>query len=207
MADLGTKQVVSRRERGGRHIHVERVVDDEGLARLRAPRSVSISEHAAGDDTYTLASGPVERYERRLAVAPGPDPGTWGVSEDIRYRLAIPIWGWMFEPLVRKAVVDPPPPGTTPWWATPDVLDARASRSLSLLCVFAAFAAYLGVLLSQTNTYFKEEFGSSNSEISFVLIGVRLGGVLALLILAFADRRGRRRVLLAATYAGILLAA
>ena len=56
----------------------------------------------------------------------------------------------------------------------------RATEMLAILCAFAVVTGYLGVLLSQTNTYFKEDFGASNTAISWVLTGVRLGALLAL---------------------------
>ena len=207
MPEANAKPIVRRRRDGRRRIiEIDRLVDPERLAELRAPRTVTVLERAVDDHTFVAASGPVEHYERSITWTAAADD-RFTVHETIAYEMAIPVWAPLFAPLVRKAVVDPPPPGSAPWWAPPDVLDSRAARSISLLCVFAVFAGYLGVLLSQTNTYFQEEFGSTNAEISWVLVGVRLGAVLALAILAFADRRGRRAVLLAATFGGIALAA
>ena len=56
-----------------------------------------------------------------------------------------------------------------PWWLPPDQLDAPAPRPLSLLCVFAVLAGYLGTLLTQTNTFFKEEFGVTDGQIGMML--------------------------------------
>ena len=207
MAEVSSKPSVRRWKEGGdRHLAIERTVDDAGLAELRAPRTVTLLERQTGPNDYVAEAGPVDRYHRTITWEPV-EAGSWRVHEQVSYKLALPVWAPLFAPLVRKAVVQPPAEGSTPWWAPPDILDARAARSISLLCVFAVFAGYLGVLLSQTNTYFKEEFGSSNAEIGVALIGVRLGGVLALVILALADRRGRKKVLLLATFLGIGLAA
>jgi len=181
------------------------VVDDAGLARILVPRSDVVAEAPPVDGTYALEHGPFTHYERVVTVAPLAD-GSHEVTQATTYKLAVPIWGFLFARVVRREFKRNRP-GHVPWWLPPDRLDARASEMLSLLCVFSVIAGYLGVLLSQTNTFFKEEFGSSNSDISNVLIGARVGGLLALVLLAMADRRGRRWVLLVSTYAGILMTA
>ncbi|MCX7621140.1 MAG: MFS transporter, partial [Acidimicrobiales bacterium] len=193
---------------------MERIVDDAGLADLLEPRTSPIAERVVAPGTFELANGPFEYYERTVTVVDteetaGDDRSTHRhrVIQRTEYELALSIWSGLFVPLINRTIVDPPAAGKTLWWAPPDVLDARAARSLSILCIFSAFAGYLGVLLSQTNTYFKDDFGASSQSISFVLIGVRIAGLLALFIMAFADRRGRRAVLLFATYTGIALAA
>ena len=181
-------------------------VDDEGLAELLAPRTDLLDERAVGDGTFELDEGPFEHYRRTVAVASRPD-GRHEVTQTTDFRLAIPVWRGLFNPLVKRGIRNPPPPGHTPWWMPPDKMDRRATEMLAILCAFAAITGYLGVLLSQTNTYFKEDFGASNSAISWVLTGVRLGALLALAVVWLADSRGRRRVLLWATYLGIVLTA
>ncbi len=210
-----TPTVTKARAGRRRFVTVERVVDDAELAELLQPRTSPIKERATGDGRFVLDEGPFEYYLRTvtvtatdLATGPGPYGGSprHRVVQHTEYELALSIWSGMFVPLINRAIIDPPPHGKSLWWAPPDVLDVRAARSLSLLCIFSMFAGYLGVLLSQTNTYFKEDFGASSQAIGLVLTGVRAAGLLALVIMAFADRRGRRAVLLFATYAGIALA-
>jgi MFS family permease len=182
------------------------VLDDHALSEVLRPRVDLIEERRVDDETFDLVDGPFDRYRRTVTTRALGD-GRHEVTQTTDYRLAIPLWGWMFAPLVRRALADPPPPGTTPWWLPPDRLDRRATETLSYLCAFAAIAGYLGVLLSQTNTYFKEEFEASTQAVSWVLIGVRLAGLAALAITAQADRRGRRTILVWSTYLGIGLAA
>lgn len=67
------------------------------------------------------------------------------------------------------------------------------------------FAGYLGTLMTQTNTFFKDEFGASNADISWVLTSVRVGAFLALFVTALGDRRGRRTVLVFAAVVGSVL--
>lgn len=189
----------------------DHVVDDAGLARLLSPRAdvvVEVPDEASGPGggSFALGEGPFDRWQRRVDVRPGPD-GRHAVREVVDYRLAVPVWRFLFAVPLRGAVRRPLPPGQVPWWSPPDRLDARGSETLSLLAVFAVVTGYLGTLLSQTNTYVKDELGASNSEISWLLIGVRVGGLLAVVLAARADRLGRRRVLIGLTVGAILTAA
>jgi MFS family permease len=187
-------------------VEITERVDDEDLAALLAPRESPVVERRLGDGVYGLDTGPFEHYRREVRVDQRHGDGAT-VTQRVEFRLALGMWRPLFNPLVKQAIRKPPAPGHVPWWSPPDALDTRAARVLGLLCVFSLITGYLGVLLSQTNTYFKEEFGASNADISWVLTGVRIGGLLALAVVALADRRGRRRVLLWATYGGIVLAA
>ena len=85
-----------------------------------------------------------------------------------------------------------------PWWAPPDRLDPRAARVLGLLCTVSLVAGYLGTVVTQTITYAADEFGASDSAQGNLLAAVRVGVLLALVIVALADRRGRRRLVLGA---------
>ena len=88
-----------------------------------------------------------------------------------------------------------------PWWAPPDRVDARAARILGLLCTVSLVVGYLGTVVTQTITYATDGFGASDSAQGNLLAAVRVGVLLALVIVAMADRRGRRRLVLGATIA------
>ena len=129
------------------------------------------------------------------------------VTQKFDYRLAIPVWrpcsprrcGACCAP----AATAPAPPVV----AAAGPLRRRGRGRLSLLCVFAVLAGYLGTLLTQTNTYFKQDFGVSDGQVGVMLAAVRVGALLALVIVALADRRGRRRVLLWSAVAGCVVTA
>lgn len=185
-----------------------RSVDDAELDELLRPRDDLVVEAQVAPGSFELAAGPFDHWHRRVEVrGPGDGPGTHDVVQHVDYRLAIPVWRVLFDPLVRRSIRRPRPPATTdgstpgkaPWWSTPDRLDARAARTLSLLCVLALFAGYMGTLLTQTNTFFKQDFGVDDAAIGTAVAVVRIGALLAMVVVAFADRRGRRRVLLAAS--------
>lgn len=186
---------------------ITRDVDDDELAALLVPRTDPAAEVEVGPGRFVVEDGPFESYERVVAVTPAADAHRHAVTETTRFQLALPVWGFLFRPLVARAIRHPPEPGSQLWWLPPDRLNRRMSTVLGILCVYSLFAGYLGVLLSQMNTYFKTEFGVSNEDVSSVLIAVRIGAFFALFISALADRRGRITVLRWTTIAAMVLAA
>jgi MFS family permease len=175
--------------------------------RFLRPRKGLVEEQADGEGHFVLASGPFRDYERSVRFTPGPGPADEvAVTETVTYQLALPVWGLLFSRGVRRAMRRTDQDHRS-WWMPPDHLDARAATVLSLLCVFSILGGYLGTLLSQTNTFFKEEFGSTDGQIGSMLAIVRVGALLALAVVALADRRGRRWVLLGSAVAGCLITA
>lgn len=187
-------------------VAVRRTVTADEAARLLEPRRDLLAERRVRDGEFVLASGPFREWRRTVSLGPpGPD-GRVEATECVRFRLAIPIWGVVFVPLVKRAVRRGGAE-RAPWWAPPERLDTRSATVLGLLCSVSAVAGYLGTLLSQTNTFFKEDFGASDAAIGATLAAVRIGALLALGVVAVADRRGRRRVLVVAGVAGCVATA
>jgi MFS family permease len=194
-----------------------RSVSDVELEAAMRPRDDLVLERVVAAGRFELADGPFDRWQRTAEVvetrttADGSTVHT--LAEQVHYELAIPVWKILFNPIVRRSIkrgarVDSPSRSDRPpWWATPDRLDARAARGLSLLCILALFAGYMGTLLTQTNTFFKEDFGVSDSAIGTMIAVVRIGALLAMVVVAIADRRGRRTVLIAASLLGCVLTA
>lgn len=170
--------------------------DDDTLAGLRRPRTDIVAERVDGPDRWSAAEGPFRRYRRQLEVTPVA-PGRWRVVETIDYALAIPVWGWLFHLPVRRAVRRRRDEFRY-WWAPPDRLDRRAATVLGLLCTVQVVDGYLGTVLTQTLTFAADEFGRGNTAQGLVFGGVRVGVLIALVTVAAADRRGRRRLLIAA---------
>lgn len=184
---------------------VTRTVSDGELRDLLRPRHDLLVERQTAPGEFTLATGPFDRWDRRVEVTgPSQRVGSHEVIERVDFRLAIPVWRVLFNPLIRRAIMRGTRggPGRAPFWAPPDLLDARAARVLSLLCVLAFFAGYMGTLLTQTNTFFKEDFGVSDGAIGTAIAVVRIGALLAVVVVAAADRRGRRLVLVGASISG-----
>lgn len=153
---------------------------------------------------FVATTGPFHTWQRTVVLS---DAGTT-VDETIEYRLAVPVWGPLFRFALSRHLRRPPSTtGRAPWWAPPEALDARAATVLSLLCVFAAIAAYLGTIITQTLTYAAGQFGSSTAQQGTLLASVRIGVLLSLLVISFADRRGRKRVLVASAIGACALTA
>lgn len=179
-----------------------RSASESELRELNAPRDDVVRERRGADGSFELDHGPFRHYRRTLEIGPTAVDGTAPVTQTIEFSLAIPVWGVLFTPMVKRELCRIRPPGRHAWWAPPERMDARGTTVLSLLCVISLFTGYLGTLLTQTNTFFKEEFGSSDAAIGVTLAVVRVGALLALGVVALADRRGRRRILIVATVAG-----
>ncbi len=146
---------------------------------------------------FDLTAGPFAHWHRTVRLSPSTtDPEMVEVDEEIIYRLAVPVWGPLFALPLRRLLRRPPADRPrAPWWAPPDVLSPRAATVLALLCVFGLVAGYLGTLITQTLTYAAAEFDASTGDQGTLLAGVRIGVLLSMLIVAAADRRGRRSIL------------
>jgi MFS family permease len=187
---------------------VTRRVSDAELEIALRPRDDVVVEAEVGSGQFDLDSGPFDRWHRTVEeIDTGDGSGVHTIVERVDYLLAIPVWRVLFNPLVKRSIRQGPraSSGRPPWWSTPDHLDARAARGLSLLCVLALFAGYMGTLLTQTNTFFKEDFNVSDSAIGTMVGVVRIGALLAMFVVAVADRRGRRTVLIAASLLGCIV--
>ena len=187
---------------------VLRVVRRGGAAEMERERAERrelrrdiVAEQAAGDDRFEAEEGPFRHYERHLSLreaeADDTDSGeeAWELVETTTYRLAVPVWAWLFHFPVRHALRHRKDVYSY-WWAPPDRLDARASTVLGLLCTVQVLDGYLGTVLSQTLTFAADEFGHGNTAQGIVLAVVRVGVLVALASVALADRHGRRRLLL-----------
>jgi MFS family permease len=178
------------------------VVDDAGLAAWTTPwRGGLVDER----DDLTAESGPFSSYQRRVTVEPLPG-GRHRVTSTIDCTVAIPYWRWLFGPLLKQSLKKLGAP--LPWWGPADHVDARASTVLGLLCVASLVTGYLGTLITQTITYAAEDFGSHGYRPQTIALAfARLSVFFAVALVALADRRGRRRMLLLAVSGGCLLTA
>ena len=129
------------------------------------------------------------------------------VRQQISYQLSIPVWSWFLTPLVWRELRRPRTDGRQPFWGPAERLDPRSGQVLGVLCLLSVVAGYLGTLLSQTITFAFDEFGAGLATQGNTLTAVRVGVLLALALVALADRRGRRPILLFSATAGCVVAA
>ncbi|MDQ3353317.1 MAG: hypothetical protein M3507_02310, partial [Actinomycetota bacterium] len=177
----------------------------EEVAPWLAPRDDLVGEQVApegGPTTFSAIHGPFREYRRAVTVDHLGD-GTVEVISTTRFRLAIPYFSWLFVLPVRRVLARPDRGHRQPWWAPPDRLDARAAHVLGVLALASVIAGYLGTLLTQTITFAAEEFGLEGSRPQgYTLAAVRVGVLVAMVLVAVADRRGRRPVLVACALGG-----
>lgn len=159
------------------------------------PRAGFVLESPAGDGTFAAAEGPVHDYRRHVTVEPLED-GRVRVRQEVAYRLAVPYFGFVFAPGVRRLLRRLDDRRTMPWWAPPERVDARAATALGALCVLSWIVGYMGTILTQTITFAADEFGAGKAAQGTALAVVRADVVFTLLLVGLADRRGRRTVLL-----------
>lgn len=172
------------------------------LPGVLAARDGLVAERAAGDGCFELAHGPFRRYRRTVEVHPAAD-GQLRVSQRVEFQLAVPYFAWLFVLPVRARLARiGPDGGPPPWWAPPDRLDARASTVLGTLGALSMVAGFLSTLLNQTVAFAAREFGAGEGAQGVAATAVRVGTMLAVGIVARADRRGRRRVTLLAAAVG-----
>lgn len=193
-------------------------VDRAGLEAILRPRGDLLQEERIGEGRFRAAEGPVREYLRTVEAVEVDDHGDDGddrdhgggageytVTQTVEFRLAVPYFGWLFV-LPFKHALARPPRNRAPWWAPPGRLDARAATVLGTLALIAVAFGYLNTLFTQTITFAGEEFDAGNSAQGLAGSVVRVGGLLALVLVSAADRRGRRQVLLFAAVAGCLTA-
>ena len=180
--------------------------DAAGLARILQPRTDVVLERDVGDGRFEAESGPVLSYRRTVDVVQGTVPGqALAVTQTVDFQLAVPYFGFLFVLPFKRALARPGT-GRAPWWAPPARLDARGASVLGTLALLTIVSGYLNTLFTQTVPFAGDEFGVGNSALGVAGSVVRVGGLVALLVLIQADRRGRKKVLVWASTAGSLLA-
>jgi MFS family permease len=185
---------------------VRSTTDAAGLEEILRPRSDLLLERAVGDGRFDAADGPVRSYRRMVEVVRGPPPGrALLVTQTVDFRLAVPYFGWLFVWPFKRAL-GRPPGHRAPWWAPPARLDARAASVLGTLALVTVAFGYLNTLFTQTVTFAGDEFGSTNRALGIAGSTVRVGGLIALLVVVQADRRGRKTMLVLSATAGSLVA-
>ncbi|MBV8303245.1 MAG: MFS transporter [Acidimicrobiia bacterium] len=167
---------------------------------LLRPRSYPVAERAVGDGVFAaLDDSPTYEYRRSVTV------DDRRATQTVTFRLALPYFSWVFVPFFRHALRSPAR-DRPHWWLPPDRFDARDTTVLGTLCASAVLFGYINTLFSQTVAFAADEFHANNAAQGVAGGVVRAGGLLAFVIVAAADRRGRRPVILGAGAAGCLLA-
>jgi hypothetical protein len=191
-------------------IHTVIEGDHHELARRVEPRDDAIVAERAGsvgDHHVELEAiaGPFSSYRRRVSWSAAADERV-RISQEVEYRLAIPYWSRLYDPLVRRAVRNGVPPGTRPWWTTPDRLSPAQSTMVAAMAMFNLVAGLLYGLLTQVLTFVSADLGDGSAGQQTALLSVvRIGVVITMAAMFLADRKGRRRIEIVSFTAAALL--
>jgi len=189
-----------------RQVVTEATVDAAGAEAAGRPRAGLVLERAAGEGCFEAAAGPLSGYRRTVTLAPA-GTGRYRVRQVVDYAVSLPYFGWLFAFPLRRHLGRLAPPAGLPWWAPADRLDARAAGALATLCALSAVTGYLGSVLTQTITFAADEFRAGPAAQGAALAAVRADVLVTVALVALADRRGRRRLLLACAALGCALTA
>jgi MFS family permease len=180
-------------------------VTSSEAAAILEPRRGLVVESVLGPGRFDAVAGPVADYQRDVSVSGSGERVV--VTQTVRYRFAVPLVGWLIRAPVRKELCRVGPARVAPWWGPPDALDQGAWAAIAALLTIAIVLGYLGTLLTQTITYAVKEFHLGTGPEGVALAVVRGDIVIALALVALADRRGRRRVVLIGAIVACVLTA
>lgn len=157
------------------------------------------------DSSFAQAEGPFIEYERTISSS------DTTIDEETTYRYTLPWFGWLFALPLRWAIArhgrHPETHHTTPKWAPPDRLTPRQLSVVGLLAASSMASAFINTLFTQTVEFAADDFGVGDWGVGAAGAIVRAGIILVLPIAAFADRTGRRQVIVMLGFTAPLMAA
>jgi MFS family permease len=132
---------------------------------------------------------------------------------DTTVGLQLPYFGWFIRPLVRLSlrrvvryveaaltaslagdpIPDPPPPAS---YLPVSAFDAEQAGQLATAAAATAVVGFASALVGQMADNVQSTFHVSNATLGLGLAITRFGALVALVVVAFADRAGRRRAIL-----------
>lgn len=167
--------------------------DDVLVAESQPALSGSV-DAGAGEARFACTQGPFRTYER-VATWNAIAPGRFRYRQRVRFWPAVPVFSPMFFVLMRNSLRDGRPIRRNPIWAMPDRLSAHQSTVVAVMCLFHVIGGILFSFLTNVLTFIAADLGDGSAgEQSVVLAVARLGVVLTIVVMAAADRIGRRRV-------------
>lgn len=156
---------------------------------------------ADGTTTFEQVAGPFTIYRRTVRIVDG------SVTERTEYRYDLPWFAAFLALPVRLRLARRGRSDGTPWWAPPDLLTPQQLTVLGLLAAASMTAAFVNTLFTQTVKFAADDFGVGDTGVGIAGSLVRAGIVLVLPLAVLADRRGRRRIVVALAVAAPLVTA
>jgi MFS family permease len=203
--EVGVGRVVERELSGSQLLQQIAPRDDRLVLETTAEVGTPPDAATEGRVELTAVEGPFHEYRRVVEWERLPD-GRYRVRQRASFRPAMSVFGPLYIPLIRRALRTPPRQGWHPWWTMPDRLDARQSTVVAVMCLFHVVGGMLYGFLTNVLTFASADLGDGSAgEQSLVFVVTRFGAVLTLVVMASADRIGRRRVAVwSAAAAGVI---
>ncbi len=186
--------------------------DDDSILRCRTDL---LNEVETSPGVFEQDFGPFGHYRRTLTTVEAPSRGTPDeatdserptgrvVDETIVFKLAIILWPFLFNPMMKRALADADRRPRGRWWWPQAVIGEQTTRLVSLLSILSIMAGYLGVVISQTIAFVARDFDVGDDVQSNTLAAIRVGVIVSVVLIRKADLIGRRPLLLGFTFGAI----
>ncbi len=161
-------------------------------------RTDFLVEQSDGENSWTQAKGPFKSYSRSVEV----DPTTGDVNQIIDFELDAPYWGPLLG-LVFKPAFKKPPQAEHSWWPE-EVVTAKTVRSICVLAMYSLISGFLGAILGQEIAFIGNDMDISEAGQVDAQAWIRVGIIVAIIVLPLADRFGRKPLLFAVSIAAII---
>lgn len=152
------------------------------------------SPERTGSARFEALEGPYRSYERVVEWEPTGDT-TFRFRQFVRFWPALPVFGPMYFPLMRRALQNPMRKGRRPFWALPDRLSPEQATVVAVMCIFHVVGGMLFAFLSNVLTFASADLGNGTAgQQSMILAVARIGVIITIVTMAVADKVGRRRI-------------
>jgi MFS family permease len=191
------------------HLSTTRTLSRQAAEAWAAPRDdLMVLERVGDDGSLVTDEGPWLAWNRRVTIT---DPAAdqlakpddrVTLTEEVDYSPAIPVFSPAFARLISSTLrKGPMAPGKVPWWSPPARMDPESVAALSAACLIGICAGFLSTVVTRVLTFAADDFGiTATGPQSTALAVIRAGVVITLVMMALADRRGRRRIALASLW-------
>ena len=172
--------------------------DDAGLAEGGRRPSEGGAAHGgpSGRREFAHEHGPFHRYRRTVSWSTAPD-GAVTVDQQVEWTLAFPYWRGVCRAGIGRGPPGGNPPRGDPLWVFPHPPPVRQSSVVATMAAYSVVAGLVYALLTQVLTFADADIGNGSSgQQSAVFAIARIGVVVTMVAMVFADRVGRRRVAL-----------
>lgn len=186
--------------------------DDDSILTCR---SDFLNEIEVAPGVFEQEFGPFKQYRRTVHLIEDPgrqsverasqeSAGTRAIDETIDFKLAIILWPFLFNPMMKRALADADRRPKGRWWWPQAVIGEQTTRLVSLLSILSIVAGYLGVVISQTIAFAARDFDVGDDVQSNTLAAIRIGVIVSVVLIRKADLIGRRPLLLGFTLGAIV---